>query len=298
MLALLKKALGTERIALDVIFIYIYKVIYHSNLFNFFLNANNGGNRILFIIGCQRSGTSLMNRIFTRDFNVSVYRESSQLSSKKDPEKLRLNSYQNIEKKIKKNKAKYIIVKPLVETQNILQLLDYFPNSKALWMYRNYKDFIQSSIKRFDLNVGFNALNAIINKDPNDWRSENVSDYVYSVVTRYFKEEMSRYDASALFWFARNQIFYDLNLNTNPNVSMTRYEDLVKYPNEVVREIYNFMGVKYVAVEKLVQEINPHALEKGSAVKLTPEIEELCEELLTRMNNTYFIKHPTLLKKN
>lgn len=290
MLSLLKKVLKTERIYADVIFFYFYKKIYHSYWFNLF---NDQESTILFIVGCQRSGTSLMNRIFTRDINISVYRESSKLSSKdSNPKKLRLNSYVEISREFEKNRAKHIVVKPLVETQNTLELLDYFPNSKALWMYRNYKDFIQSNMKRFVVDAGKNALKAIVEKDPNNWRSQKVSDYVYSIVTKYYKPEISYYDAIALFWFARNQLFYDLALDTHPSVFMCRYEDLVRYPQQMVREIYRFMGAEYPAINSFLEEINTQSIGKGNTVKLSPDVQELCEKLLTKMNNTYFNKHP------
>jgi hypothetical protein len=293
MLYVLKKILKTEHVAVDVWLVYIFKKIYHSRLLNLLKNEES---KLLFIVGCQRSGTSLMNRIFTRDLNTSVYRESSRLSSS-DPHKLRLNSYEEISREFKKNKAKYIILKPLVETQNILQLLEFFSGSKALWMYRNYKDFVQSTVNRFHIDVGINALKAIIEREPSNWRSEKVSDRVYSIISKHYSDEISPYDASALFWFARNQLFFDLDLENNPRVFMCRYEDLAAHPVEMVNEIYNFMDIEYIISKKIVQDINTRAIGKGITVELSPNIEELCQSLLTQMNNTYFAKHPTLKDK-
>lgn len=289
MLFQLKKFLKTERIFADVIFFYLYKKILHS----YWFNLSDSKSKILFIVGCQRSGTSLMNRIFTRDLNISVYRESSKLSSK-DPnsKKLRLNSYEEIDREFKKNRAKYIVLKPVVETQNTFELLNYFPNSKALWMYRNYQDFVQSNMKRFIPDSGKNALRAILEKERTNWRSEKVSDYVHSTILKYYKPEISRYDAAALFWFARNQLFYDLALDTHPNVFMCRYEDLVRYPQKMVREIYMFMDAKYPQKNKFLEEINARSVGKGDKIQLSSDVKELCEELLTKMNDTYFLKHP------
>ncbi|MEM8829725.1 MAG: hypothetical protein AAGE96_10250 [Cyanobacteria bacterium P01_G01_bin.19] len=234
-----------------------------------------------------------MNRVFTRDLDISVYRERSKLSSKDpDPKKLRLNSYPEISKEFKRNRAKHIVVKPLVETQNTLDMLEYFPHSKALWMYRHYKDFIQSNMKRFVVDAGSKALKAIAVRDPDNWRSQKVSDYVHSIVIEYYKPEINEYDATALFWFARNHLFYDLDLDTHSDVFMCRYEDLVRYPQKMVREIYSFMEAEYPAKNDFLKEINTQSVGKGSAVELSPEIEALCEKLLTKMNHTYLIKHP------
>jgi hypothetical protein len=293
MLNFLKKILKTEHISVDVLLIYVLKTIYHSQLFNL---ASKKESKILFIVGCQRSGTSLMNRVFTKDLNISVYRERSQLSSK-DPKRIRLNLYKEVDKEFQKNKASYIIVKPLVETQNILQLLEYFSNSKALWMYRNYKDFVQSHMRRFHTNVGIDSLKAIVEREPGNWRSESVSEYVYTLVDKYYKEDMNPHDASALFWLSRNQLFFDLSLDTNPHIFMCRYEDLVQYPERMVQEIYKFMGAKLPNRKNLLREINTFSLGKGSTIMLSPDIEEICQSLLKRMNSVYFVKHPVFNTK-
>ena len=46
---------------------------------------------IFFILGCQRSGTSLMQRVFRKDLNTRIYGEMSKLSSQDTVKQLRLN---------------------------------------------------------------------------------------------------------------------------------------------------------------------------------------------------------------
>jgi hypothetical protein len=86
----------------------------------------------LFIVGCQRSGTTLMNWIFEGDLNAKVYPEVSKLSSEDPRKQLRLNPLPKVKAVLDKDRAPLIILKPLVESQNTLQLLDYFEDSKAL----------------------------------------------------------------------------------------------------------------------------------------------------------------------
>lgn len=56
---------------------------------------------------------------------------------------------------------------------------------------------------------------------------------------------MSQYDAIALFWFARNQLFYELNLNQNSKVFICKYEDLVAQPREMMKTIYQFLNMNF-----------------------------------------------------
>lgn len=285
MLFLLKKILKTERIAIDVIFIYLYKKINHSYLFNLFKKKES---KILFIIGCQRSGTSLMNRIFTREPNTSVYREASQLSSK-DPKKLRLNSFEEVKSALAKNYAPLIVIKPVVESQNALQLLENFPESKILWMYRNYKDVIKSYSKRFSGNRAIIDLKPIIEKDRKNWRAEKASDYVRSIIIRYFSEDMSQYDAIALLWFTRNQLFYELNLDQNSKVFMCKYEDLVAHPIEMMKTIYQFLNINFQEIRG-IDEVHSQSVGNGNALELSPSIEKLCNDLQEKLDHTYSLR--------
>ena len=289
MLFLPKKILKTEHIAIDVMFFYIYKKVYHSYLLNLFKTEES---KILFIVGCQRSGTSLMNRIFTRNLKVSVYRESSRLSSR-DAEKLRLNPLNEVKCAIAKNKAPLIILKPLVESQNILKLLTNFPNSKALWMYRNYKDVAKSNPKRFGANRGILDLKAILEKDRDSWRAEKASDYVHSVVTKYFSEDMSIYDATALFWFARNQLFYELSLEQNSEVFLCRYEELVADPIEMMKNIYQFLSINFKEIKKIA-EVHSKAVGKGDEIELSSAIDRLCHELQEKLDRTYLLQKKSI----
>src|SRR5512138_994897 len=86
---------------------------------------------ILFIVGCQRSGTSMLLNVFDRDLNTKCFGEFSKLTWDDSLGEIRLNSLELVKKEFSKVKAPLIVAKPLVESQNILELLDYFPNSSA-----------------------------------------------------------------------------------------------------------------------------------------------------------------------
>ena len=60
-------------------------------------------------------------------------------------------------------------------SQNILKLLNYFSNPKAIFMYRNYKDVVNSNLNHFGIDNGINDLRPIHNNENNNWRSEYVS---------------------------------------------------------------------------------------------------------------------------
>jgi hypothetical protein len=288
----IKRISMTERFQFKLGLMYAIKLFYQKLLL-----PKPEKQNILLIVGCQRSGTSLMNRIFTQDLQVSVYRESSVLSSDDngspdDPTKLlRLNSSDQLARCFSQNKAPFIVLKPLVESQNILQLLADFPQAKALWMYRNYQDVTKSLVKRFqpsgEISTGVRDLRYIVQGNNYNWRSQNTSESVRFTVIKYFSEDMNAYDASALFWWVRNQLFLELNLSENSRVSLCRYEDLVTKPEEVMSKIYRFVGAPYNLNPKFAQDIDRNSLGKGSSIQLSPEIKQLCDQLLEQLDSYY-----------
>lgn len=253
---------------------------------------SNDESVVLFIVGCQRSGTSLINRIFQRDWNARVYPERSRLSplTSLDREKhLRLNPLPDVKRIIERNRAPLVVAKPLVESQHIVTLLDNIESARALWMYRNYRGVALSNMKKFDTNAGIRNLLPIVERQEGNWRSENVSDEVRSVVLKFFSTDMDPYDASALFWWVRNRLFFELNLADDPRVRMCRYEDLVTDPKPMMHGIHDFLGVTYPG-DQVFTEVHSASKTKGQEIKLSPKIEGICEALLTELDDAYFTR--------
>lgn len=293
----IQKLLITERFKLKLALIYAVKLVYQKLLL-----PKPKTQKILFTVGCQRSGTSLMSRIFTQDLKVSVYRERSvltadDLGTPEEPNRfIRLNSAEKLAQCFRQNKAPLIVVKPLVESQNILQLLSDFPQAKAVWMYRNYQDVANSLFQRFkpdgESSTGVRDLRYIVQGDNQNWRSQNTSEFTRSTVRKYFSENMNPYDASALFWWVRNRFFLELNLSDNSRVLLCKYEDLVTNPQEVMNKIYSFVGLSCNLNPKFNQDIDRNSLGKGSWIQLSPEIKQLCDELLEQLDNYYYHIRP------
>jgi hypothetical protein len=244
---------------------------------------------ILFVIGCQRSGTTLMMRIFEKDLNTSIYHEHSRLSSQDRLDRLRLNPLPLVQRVLSRDNAPFIILKPLVESQNARTLLEHFANARALWMYRHYVDVAASNLKRFGMGNGIRNLRFIVQGDAQNWRSEKVSDAVREQILHHFSEEMNPYDAAALFWYARNSLFFEQELATNPHVMLCRYADLVLHPQQTVEAIYTFAGQPFPDA-KLLAEIKSSSLGKGSNIELSPAVDQLCAQLLERLDRVYTTK--------
>ncbi len=241
--------------------------------------------QVLFIVGCQRSGTNTLSNIFRRDLKAYAYPESGTLTSL-DANKVRLNPPVMVNAEIVKQKASLIVIKPLVESQNILDLLSYYKGSKAIWLYRHYKDVAASNLNYFGIENGVNNLRPITENSPDNWRSEKVSTQTREAVLRLFSKDMNPHDAAAIFWFVRNRIFFELDLEGNQDIMLCPYRSLVTNPRESIGRIYRQLGRKYPG-DWTVRDVNPSSLGRGSTIKLSPKVQDLCENTLKELNDAF-----------
>lgn len=260
----------------------------HRTLKRFYhlANQNDTSKRIMFIVGCQRSGTTLMMHILEKDYATSIYHEFSRLSSGDKVERLRLNSLDSVKKVLERDRAKFVVLKPLVESQQTVSLLNFFPNSKALWMYRDHHDVVNSSLNRFGTHNGIDDIRPIVQGIANNWRSEGASAEVRATVAEHFSEEMNPYDAAALFWYARNMLYFDQNLEQDSRVMLCNYRDLVLKPLDFMQVLYHFMEQKFPGTH-VIEDVKDSSVGRGKHVELSPAIDALCTSLYERLDAAY-----------
>ena len=97
---------------------------------------------------------------------------------------------------------------------------------------------------------------------------------------------MSPYDAAALFWYARNDLFFDQHLQEEDRVLLCKYEDVVTEPSRAMNRIYSFAERQFPG-DHLIEEVHATSIGKGEGVDLTPEIDALCEELYRQVDASY-----------
>jgi len=242
--------------------------------------------RILFIVGCMRSGTTLMTRLFEADLNCRVFGEFSALSNADKVAGTRLNPLPDVAAFLRRVPAPLVVTKPLVETQNVLTLLNYFPGSKSLFMYRRYADVARSDLVKFGPRNAIENIRPIAEGDRHNWRSEGASSTVREVVKRFYSERMNPNDAAALFWFARNHLYFDLNLAGHSDVFLCRYEHLVQEPEHVMRSIYEFLNQPCPDLAHTT-EVHSASLQKGKDLDISADIRNECERLQARLDSHY-----------
>jgi hypothetical protein len=236
---------------------------------------------VLAIVGCQRSGTTMLQQsLLDRSWRVIVLGEMDpKLTQRTDPETLRWKPLSEVAPCLRALPFELVVTKPLVESHRTTELLDALPDSRAIWMLRHYLAVATSNLAKFGINNGHRDLERLVSGDRTEWRASCTSD-VRERVRSLMAAGISDLDAAALFWWARNQLYFDQNLMRDDRVRVLRYESVVNDPVGCVEVLSKFIGVT------LRSNSGERAIRQSGRVKerLQPQVERLCAEMLERFS--------------
>ncbi|MGP1382497.1 MAG: hypothetical protein ACTS2F_03000 [Thainema sp.] len=240
--------------------------------------------QILFIFGCQRSGTTITSDILGKLNYVKSYAEVNTEITDQDTEEgdlhtIRLNPLDDVKQKIYANSESLVVVKPLVESQYAPKILDYFPDSHAMWMYRDYRDVINSLINRFGARnkVLFRML-----EDGGNWRAENLPLELKETLAKYAHEKIAPADAWSLFWYARNYLFFSQSLEQDRRVVLVKYNKLVQQ-RDYLEQCLNRVDIHAPGLE-YVWNYHEKSVGQGREIEVSDSIRTLLDEMLQKLN--------------
>ena len=97
------------------------------------------------------------------------------------------------------------------------------------------------------------------------------------MVTDLLNRKLTPFDAAALFWWTRNQLYFDQRLWEDDRIRILRYERACNQPDEVIRSLSDHIGVALppgsIAARVKEQPFHPETEE------LDPDVERLCMRL-------------------
>jgi len=240
-------------------------------IFNNYLNP-----KPIFVFGCQRSGTTLIQKILKLSPCIRSYGEGDKpYFIETNDGGIRLVNTDSLKQLISRESNKYILLKPLCDSQNAAKLINEF-NSPAIWIYRNYTDVIDSHIKYYKYDA-CSYLDNILSPDIN-WMNEYIDKDTVDIIKNL--STTSPADCYALFWYARNSII--LNIYKNTNILVINYDDLVSSPYLVCKSIYNYIDVPFMDYYSSI--IYSKSYKKSVNFTLNDNIKRLCHELYIELN--------------
>jgi hypothetical protein len=236
--------------------------------------------RVVFVVGSQRSGTRLPLQVMDYSPHINTYNEGS--SPYFDDVLLQPLDY--IGARLRRSPAPMVVLKPICETHRINELLDRFPGSKAIWIFRNYQAASRSAAVKWT--SGRESLRHLAEGDfkAAAWRVGGLTEEKLAAVRRLYRADMSLYEAEAVTWYLRNGLFFDLHVDRRPDVLLVRYEDLVSDPVRRFADIFGFIGMPMP--HRSVDAINESSGNR-TYPELDPAIREVCSGLHDRLLDHY-----------
>jgi hypothetical protein len=239
------------------------------------LRHGRPGARAIFILGAQRSGTTMLIGCLNQSLELEVFGEASRAM-----QNWRIKDSVTIRKMIDASRHRAVIFKPLTDSHRGRELLSLVENSGAIWAYRRAADRANSAVARFGTN-NLEHLSAFARGERLDtWQAAGMSEASLALLKRFDFAKVTPHSAAGLFWYIRNSLFFEQGLDQDPRVLPLAYEDLVTTPDVVMRGVCKFVGCSYEpAIHRSI-----HARSLGRAEsKLSPEVDELCDAMYARL---------------
>jgi hypothetical protein len=233
---------------------------------------------VVFVCGCQRAGTSVLLELLEQSPEAFIYGEGQKPVFRG----MRLAEDAKVKRIIRDNPARVVVIKPLCDSQWADRLLAEYDRARMIWAYRHFDDQVNSLVRKFTGSAV--RMNKIKRRDYEglDWRVERLNDETLRLIDKHIHPEVSRVNAAALEWYIRSNLYFELGLDQNPSCQLLKYEHLVLHPEQTARRLFDFIGLPFAPHYTGI--LHAESVSKNVTPDIDPEIRELCEGLLARLN--------------
>jgi hypothetical protein len=230
------------------------------------------------VFGEQRSGTNMLLRCFGRCPTTAMYNETDD-DAFVDYE---LRDLAEVRQLVARSSASHVVLKPTADGNRAAEIMDALPGSRAIWIYRDYRDAISSALVLFR-ETSLQYLENVANRSPEArWRAINITDDDRALIRGHLQRGLSEQSARALIWSIRNGFFFRQGLDRRADVLLLNYEQLVRDPATVVERAYRFVGLEFS--EKFTRNVFATSIGRRPSPDVDPAVEQLCSEMLERLD--------------
>jgi hypothetical protein len=240
--------------------------------------------RPVFILGCNRSGTNMACDAVGRSPHAWAYPESEFSLAFTD---YYLRAGWIIERLIRHTPAPIVAFGSILDSQFADELLTRFPGARAIWVYRRYEDMANSCVRRPWGNHFQNFARWVARGelDRLGARGKRITKATVKLFGELYRDDLSPEDYACLYWYLRNQVYFDLELHKDSRVLIMQYEDAVLDPEKALRRTFDFLGFPYDPV--IIDGIFSSSVDRHRWPGINPGIREVCEALKDRLDSVY-----------
>jgi hypothetical protein len=186
-----------------------------------------------------------------------------------------------------------VVLKPICESHRAVEFLTTFPNARVVWIFRDYRDAVNSAAKKWTSALRHVHSLARGDLESAGWRAGGLTEAKLALVRELCTPDLSLVAAHGIMWDLRNSLFFDLKLHERSDALLVRYEDLVKEPQTYFPELFAFAGSAFDP--QFVAGIYDRSVGRDRAPEMPARIEQLCAEMHARELEFYRARHKEAL---
>ena len=227
-----------------------------------------------FLVGCNRSGTSMLVFQLSRTWQVRLYNEWDPAAF----ENWRLRDLSVIEGLVKSSHAPITLFKPICDTYRTHVLLSRFPTAKVLFAFRHYDDVVNASLegRHWDRTV-----TGWVSTDFAEFSTMPAPEETRQFISSRWTPSLNRASGAALYWAFRNRLFFDLHLDQREDVRAVKYEAVVFEPRKELESLCEFLGIQFH--RRMAEGIFSSDVKGNPPPAIDEQIRADCEDLWQRL---------------
>ena len=233
--------------------------------------------RAVFICGKQRSGTTMLIDVLDLHPHTDVFNESQRSAAFHGYE---LRELSHIEGLVAESRATIVCFKPLMDSYRCAELLERFPESKVVWMFRHYGDVANSTLRKFD-NANVNIRKVCEGRPGGDSLRRELDSSGMAALRAVYRPELPDFDVSCLVWWVRNRLALAPNLRESSHFRLEEYEALVRGGVQAMNDLLDWIGLD--RVPEAFRYVHAESVRKNATPPLEPSIQRMCDELLSQL---------------
>ena len=235
----------------------------------------------IFVFGKQRSGTSMLMYAFHRHPGMMVYDEHR---SNQAFDNFRMRSFDVVHELIRKSSFPAVCFKPICDSHRSAEFAANFPGAHFIWLYRDFRDVANSSLRKFDHPT--RAIKLICEGKPGGgWLQEGVSPFMQETLSSLYCKGLSDFDLSCLVWWVRNKTIVDSGLLESASLSVIKYETLVTKPLEVMPWLFDRMQLPFCG--RITKRMSARSIGRNPYPAMDIDVHDICQAVLDKLDNTF-----------
>lgn len=233
----------------------------------------------VYLCGAPRSGTNMMVRGLSELPSVQTYNEGDRAAFRR----YRLRADADVLTLVAASRQRVVLFKPLLDSHRLASLLD-LPTAVAgrgIWAYRDVDGRARSALSKFGPSALIILREIAADRRSARWQAQGMSRATHDLLREVDWDATTPADAAALMWLVRNRLFFDLALDTRPEVMALSYDAVVADPDTALRAVCRHVGLPWTPPVSA-------AVDRRSAgsppLDLSPWVRALCDDLGRRLD--------------